>query len=140
MRPFSLLLLILILTGCSQKKITHEDLTHLNGYWEIDTVTFPDGTTKEYKVNTSVDYIEINSLKGYRKKMHPKFDGTFSTSNDAEQFTILETKDGFIMFYKTNLSDWEEQIVDVSQNHFSVKNKENVTYIYKRFLPINIEK
>lgn len=139
MRSISILLILFILTGCS-KMVSKEDLTQLNGYWEIDKVIFHDGSTKDYKVNTNVDYIEISDFKGFRKKMQPKFDGSYTTSNDAEPFSILETNGIFKMYYKTNFSDWEEKIISISENNFSVKTKNGITYSYRRFQPINIEK
>jgi hypothetical protein len=60
-------LLILFFLGtiglsCKQK-ITDTDLQHLNGYWEIEKVTLPDGDTKEYKVNETIDYFQIEQKK-----------------------------------------------------------------------------
>jgi hypothetical protein len=110
----------------------------LNGYWEISEVKFPDGNTKEYKINSNVDYFQLEGLKGFRKKVNPKFDGSFETSDDAEPFTILEENDGFIIRYKNNLSSWQEVIVSLSNENFSLKNEEGTMYHYKRFEPINI--
>ena len=62
---------LFILTAC-QNKVTHEDLPFLNGYWEIEKVNMPDGQTKEYTINTTVDYIEMKDLSGFRKKVYPK--------------------------------------------------------------------
>lgn len=126
------------LIGC-QNKVNQLDLPFLNGYWEIEKVSFPDGTEKEYTVNTSVDYIEINDLKGYRKKVQPKFNGTYDTSNDAEMFTIYEKDGVFTINYATDLSEWHEKIVSLSENSFTVLSEDNLKYQYKRFEPINIE-
>jgi len=81
--------LIFIFLGCSNS-VSKEDLQNLNGYWEIEKVVFPNGETKDFKVSTTIDYIETEMSKGFRKKMQPKFDGTYTTSNDAELFTILQ--------------------------------------------------
>ncbi|MCM4151416.1 hypothetical protein DHD05_07420 [Arenibacter sp. N53] len=126
------------LIGC-QDKINQIDLPYLNGYWEIEKVSFPDGTDKEYTVNTSVDYIEINALKGYRKKVQPKFNGTYDTSNDAEMFTIHEKDGVFTINYTTGLSEWHEKIISLSENSFTVLSEDNLKYHYKRFEPINIK-
>ena len=131
--------IFLMLVAC-QNKISQEELTLLNGYWEIEKVTLANGQTKEYKVNTTVDYIELKELSGYRKKVYPKFDGTFDTSNDAEQFTIIVQQDRFEMHYKSELSEWVEVLKSLNGNSFSVTNTENITYYYKRFEPINVDK
>ena len=131
--------IFLMLVAC-QNKVSQEELTLLNGYWEIEKVTLANGQTKEYKVNTTIDYIEVKELSGYRKKVYPKFDGTFDTSNDAEQFTIIVQQDRFEIHHKSELSEWAEVLKSLDENSFSVTNAENITYYYKRFEPINVNK
>lgn len=125
--------LVMFLAGCSQ--ITSEDLGQLNGYWEIKKVTFRDGSHKEYSVNTTIDYISLTGTRGYRKKVSPKLDGSFETSSDAEEFTILKEEGDFIMKYENNLSSWSEKLERLSNTDFSVVNEENITYHYSRFEP-----
>ncbi|RKN76857.1 hypothetical protein [Ulvibacterium marinum] len=139
MRIVSVLTFVYLIIGCSDT-LSKEDLNQLNGYWEIAKVSFHDGNTKEYKVSTSIDFIKIDSLKGYRKKVQPKFDGTFDTSNDAEFFLIKEQNGEFIFHYKNNLSEWKEAILKISRDNFSVSNEAGITYEYKRFNPINVKK
>ncbi|MEE9364914.1 MAG: lipocalin family protein [Cellulophaga sp.] len=129
----------LLLFGCSSNP-SEKTLPLLNGYWEIKKVTFPDGTTKEYKASMTIDYIEIDNNKGFKKKMQPKFDGTYTTTNDTEYFSILNSDGALAMVYKNNLSEWKEQIKTISENSFSVLSEENVTYTYNRYQPINIQK
>ena len=138
MRHLYTLILCLALVGC-RDKIEKSDLNLITGYWEIEKVTLPDGSKKEYPVNTSIDYMEVNGLKGFRKKVQPKFNGTYDTSNDAELFTIYERDGVFIMNYKTELSEWQEKIVSLSENNLSLSSEDNITYHYKRFEPINID-
>ncbi|WP_047419801.1 hypothetical protein [Cellulophaga sp. Hel_I_12] len=133
-----LIFLILAITGCANS-VSETQLNQLNGYWEIEKVSFPDGQTKEYTINETVDYIQLDSLTGFRKKMKPTFEGTYITSDDAELFTIFKLEDSYIIQYKANGSmDWTENLIAVSANSFSVRTSENVTYTYKRYEPINI--
>lgn len=125
-----------MLFGCTTK-VSKEDITNLNGYWEIEQVTFPNGETKDFTVNPTVDYIELDGLKGFRKKMQPKFDGSYTTSNDAEPFTIEENSGQFEFHYKNEMSEWREEIESISKDKFSVTNQDTLTYTYKRFQPIN---
>ena len=127
----------MLLIGC-QNKVTLDAIELLNGYWEIEKVILRDGQTKDYKVNTTIDYIEIKELSGFRKKVYPKFDGTYDTTNDAEMFTIVEKDDVFEIHYKSELSEWIEKINAIDDSGFSVVNTENITYYYKRFEPINV--
>ncbi|WP_299534924.1 hypothetical protein [Ulvibacterium sp.] len=136
MRGIYILAFVFFTVGCSDT-ISEKDLDLLNGYWEITKVSLQDGNTKEYKVSTSIDFIKIDSLKGFRKKVQPKFDGTFDTSNDAEFFSIFEHDGEFIFHYKNDLSEWKETILRISEDNFSVSNDAGVEYAYKRFNPIN---
>ncbi|PHQ62030.1 MAG: hypothetical protein COC08_02655 [Maribacter sp.] len=139
MKTTLLILCFFFIFGCAHK-VSEEDLRNLNGYWEIQRVTFADGKVKEYKVNPSLDYIQIDGLNGFRKKVYPKFDGTYDTTNDAEFFEIISYESNFEFNYKNELSQWKETIISLSTNKFSVIDKENITYEYKRFEPINVQK
>ena len=138
MRYVYIIVALIGLAGC-QNKVNKSDLPYLNGYWEIEKVTFPDGSKKEYPVNTSIDYIEVNDQEGFRQKVQPNFNGTYDTSNDAKLFTIYENEGVFTLNYKTDLSEWHEKISSLSENNFIVISEENIKYHYKRFEPINIE-
>jgi len=136
MRKLVSLLLFICFLACSEK-ISVSDLNHINGYWEIEEVEFPDGESKEYDVNMTIDYFEYNNVKGFRKKVQPTFDGTYITSNDAESFQIIERDGFFWMSYQNNLSSWEEQINEITKTNMVLKNKEGLSYHYRRFEPIN---
>lgn len=138
MKYFTTLLITFLVFGCSTS-ISKENLDNLNGYWEIVEVEFNDGQKKTYTVNPSVDYIELKEMKGFKKKVHPKFNGSYGTSNDAEPFAIIEKEGVFLFSYKNALSEWEEQITTIGQNSFSIVNENNITYRYKRYKPIKIE-
>ena len=137
MKKISVLLLIL-LASCGET-VTKDSLQLLNGYWEITEVTLANKQQKIYKVNSTVDYIEVSNLKGFKKKVHPKLDGTFNASDDAEPFTIVEKEGLFIFTYKNDFSEWEEELVSLGKNSFTVVNQEDITYSYKRYEPLNIK-
>ncbi|MDF4204203.1 hypothetical protein PXD56_14610 [Maribacter sp. SA7] len=132
-----LIIFSLILISCSSK-IDKNQLHLLNGYWEIKEVTLKDGVKKEYSINSTIDYIQLDSLKGFRKKVEPKFNGTFETSNDAEPFTIRISNDSIFMSYNNDSNTWEEVLTQLSEESFKVKNNQGITYTYNKFEPINI--
>lgn len=139
MRRLVLILPVFCFMACAEK-ISVSDLSHINGYWEIIKVEFPNGDSKDYNVNTSIDYFEYENMKGFRKKVQPALDGSYATSSDAESFQINERDDVYWMSYRNDLSSWEEQIEVITDNILVVKNKEGISYHYKRFEPISIEK
>ncbi len=136
MKQFSLLCLLAFFMSCNS--VSENKLTLLNGYWEIDSVEFPNGGKKEYKMNATVDYIKLKELKGYRKKVTPRFDGNFETSDDAEPFQIEIKEESYTLVYVNDLSEWRETLTAISDDSFTIKNADDVLYHYKRFVPISI--
>ena len=130
--------LVLLLASCA-KGVSKEDLVYIDGYWEIEKVKFPDGQTKEYSVNATVDYFEVTDMAGYRKKVQPLLDGSYQTSDDAENFTIHESNGDLLFRYKNNLSEWEEKITLLTTTQCVFVNQEQITYYYKRYEPLNLE-
>ncbi|ATA68756.1 hypothetical protein CGC48_09035 [Capnocytophaga cynodegmi] len=131
MKKLLVSLIFIILVSCNQQ-IKESDLQHLNGYWEIEKVVMPDKTTKEYKVNTTYDYIEIKNSEGFRKKVYPQITGNFQTSDDSEIFKITKEDNVFKMNYKNGENQWTEILELVNETSFVVKNEANITYHYKK--------
>ena len=128
---------IILMLSCNSK-IDSSKLPLLNGYWEIEQVVFPDGSTKSYTVNASIDFFELNGQEGFRKKMQPQFDGTFKTSNDAEQFTITSSKNRMIIQYSNSENSWEETLIELTDDRFEVMSESGVAYHYKRYQPLEL--
>ena len=139
MKNLYIIVIALFIFGCTTNTIVEADLQNLNGYWEIEKVIFSDGATKEYKANSTIDFFKIDGLRGIRKKVQPKIGGTYVANNDVDSLKIIE-KDGiFNLFSKNRKSEREEKITSLSENEFSVKDNQNTTYLYKRYIPIVIE-
>ncbi|MEX0315827.1 MAG: hypothetical protein AB3N18_16735 [Allomuricauda sp.] len=131
---------LLLLFACKENTIPKENLKYLNGYWEISEVSFPDGTKKNYKINPTIDFIQWDNNEGFRKKLQPKFDGTYNTSHDMELLHVSQVDASFILRYSNEFDDWEETLVHLDSMSFSVRNDEGISYSYKRFQPISIPK
>lgn len=139
MRQFCYFSVVLIFFfGCSTS-IQKQDLKYLNGYWEIAEVEFANGKTKEYDINTTIDFIELNGLSGFRKKMQPQLNGSYKTSDDAENFRIIEKEEVLILIYGEGTKEWEEEIITLDKNLFSVRNQDGKIYRYKRYEPLNLK-
>ena len=116
-------------------------IQHLNGYWEIDEVTLADGTKRDYTYNDTVDYLNISdSLTGFRKKLKPGFDGTYTTSDDSESLELKIEKDKLHIYYTTPYAQWKETVLNATDEQLLIVNDQNIRYLYKRFEPINVEK
>jgi len=131
-----LFLLLTIITAC-KSTIKEDEISQLEGYWEITKVVFQDGTTKPYTVNTTIDYIDINGLKGYIKKMKPGLNGRYQTSNKAAQFKLLLKNEVWEMHFEGDLNS-TLKLLELDSLEYAVKDQGQVRYYYKRYEPINI--
>lgn len=125
------LLVLFIVTAC-QQKITTTDIAMLNGYWEIERAANPDREKKDYTINPTIDYFKIADNKGFRTKVYPQFDGKYMTNKQAEQIKIVFVDDKTFIVYKTEYSQWREQIIEIVKDKFTVKNEQGIIYKYKR--------
>lgn len=139
MKRIVCIIFLILFLGCSSG-VSKEQLPRLNGYWEIEQVVFPEGGTKEYTVNATIDYIHLEGLKGWRKKVRPKFDGTYETSEDVEEFVISKKNGNFSIQYTTELSEWTETLVALDADTFSVINEDGKRYEYRRFEPFTLKR
>ncbi|MCL5246088.1 hypothetical protein M4I21_09745 [Cellulophaga sp. 20_2_10] len=138
MKKIALLGALLLFIGCNKKIVKKEDIQLLNGYWEINKVYFSDGSSKEYKASPMVDFFKIDSLKGFRTKVQPKIGGTFNSNKDSDKVVITEKEGTFTIHYTNDLTEREEEILNLSKDSFSVKDNEQITYVYIRYQPIEL--
>jgi len=126
-----------LLSGC-QKKISAEDLSKINGYWEIEKVIFPDGNHKEYTVNETFDYFNIEHQQGFRKKVTPQLDGTFLVNETSEAIQISKKDSKYFLNYRTPFAKWREELLTLSDSELVTLNASGKEYHYKRAAPINL--
>lgn len=133
------LVFIAVLCLVSCKNNSTVTLEHLNGYWEIESVTLADGTHKQYNFNDTIDYISLtDSVTGYRKKLKPLIDGTFETSKNVESFSIKREHDSVNLYYQTPFDSWKETLLLVTKDHLKVVNQNQAVFLYKRYQPFEI--
>ncbi|MCX2839612.1 hypothetical protein OQ279_15805 [Salinimicrobium sp. MT39] len=127
-------LLGMILLSCNTDS-SREKVDNLNGYWEIKKAELPEGITKEFKYSEIVDFIEVDSLKGFRKKVRPQIDGSFITTNDEEVLEVKLENDSINLYYTTPYANWKETVISSEENELVVINPRGIIYTYKRFTP-----
>lgn len=135
---FKILFLSFLFISC-QQKIKREDIFKINGYWEIEKVVFDQGEDKQYVVNESYDYFQIDkNNKGFRKKVMPQLNGTFMV-NDSQEDVKVRFKDDKVFFdYKTPYAKWSEELIAISDKELVFENAEKKEYHYKKAEPLNI--
>ncbi|NJY62322.1 hypothetical protein HC174_06075 [Salinimicrobium sp. CDJ15-81-2] len=130
----SILLFLSLLLSCSNSD-HNEQIENLQGYWEIEQADLPEGISKEFRFSEWVDYIEVDSTTGFRKKVKPQIDGSFITTNDAEKFEVKVENDSINLYYSTPYANWKETVLSSEEDELVVLNRDGIIYTYKRFTP-----
>ncbi len=134
-----LVLLTIGLISCTSKP-KKEDIVKLNGYWEIEKVTFPDGNKKEYQVNEFIDLISVKNNSGIRQKVAPQLDGSFLKGTLQDTIKIVDSADCYYLKTNSKFTKWEEKIISISDDDFVLENEAKIIYQYKKFVPYDKRK
>lgn len=126
-------LLVVVLSCKEKKEYSLDDFQTLNGYWQITKIIYPDGEIKEYGGSPSVEYINIDGSKGFKKKLYPTIAGHYETSDDAILFRIIKKSDkGFFISYNDSLNGWQESLNFLADDFFSLMNQDGLVFCYTR--------
>tara|TARA_Y100000385_G_C12801205_1_gene511949 strand:+ start:195 stop:611 length:417 start_codon:yes stop_codon:yes gene_type:complete len=130
--------LIFLLNSCKSDVSTY--IPFVEGYWEIVSVAKNQKKIKDYKMSGSIDFFKVNSdLSGYRKKLTPKFDGTFEMSQHKTEF-ILNMKDNHLWVnYTNNDVVYSEEIIRANNSSLILSNSDGFVYTYKPYEPLTFE-
>ena len=109
----------------------------LGGYWEIVSVTMPDGNKKDFSINAVVDYIEVSEEKGVRTKVSPQFDGSFINNGVTEKFELKIEADSLRLYYETPFDKWKETVLIATDSLLKIINIDSKIYTYKKFRKFN---
>lgn len=134
----SLLCITFLFCACSGNN-PEEQKEFLSGYWEIQSVDSPYGNDKNYKINETIDYIEIEDSTGFRAKVLPRIDGTIITNGNTESIEVSTENDSLRLTYITNYDQWMETVLEADENTLTVKNERGMIYTYKRYKLIDLK-
>ncbi len=115
-----------------------EALTHLPGYWEIEEVEFPDGESREYVANGTIDYYHLEGHKGYLKKLQPEANGRYLASDDALPLEVLSRNGRLYLRFEGEESAWEEEVIELGPDRLVTRHENGLHYRYRRYVPLQI--
>jgi hypothetical protein len=138
MKKTGILLFLMVGFVACTPKVEPSAIAKINGYWEIEKVELPDGQHKDYKVNDTYDYFEINGDKGFRKKVMPQFDGTYQTNNLSEKVQVLTQNKTIFLEYTTPYSKWKEELLELTDSVMVLRNAQKNEYHYKKTAALNL--
>jgi len=122
----------MILISCKSEVSTY--IPFIEGYWEIVNVSKDQKKVKDYKMSGSVDYFKVNAdLSGYRKKVTPRFDGSFEISQHISEFTLSIKDNHLWVIYTNNNVTYSEEIVRANNSSLILSNSDGFIYTYKPY-------
>lgn len=128
---------LIVFNSCNTSPEIHP--ADINGYWEIEKVIQPNGEEQVYKINETIDYIELtDKLVGYRQKILASQDGVNKPTAKKERIRLAIEQDSINLYYETAFSSWKETILELNTKHLKIVNPNNIIYIYKRYIPLNL--
>lgn len=130
---YYIILLISSLFFSCKPTVKEADLQKLNGYWEIESVETTDKKVKQYNVNLTVDYFQLNKkLKGFRKKATADFSGIYKSNNRKDSIYIKKEQDLFILTTNTRVHSQTETILEITDDKLILENERGIIYHYKK--------
>ena len=124
--------------SCNQDKKSI-DLTHLNGYWEIDRVVNPSGEEKKYGFNEYVDFFKTEGNIGFRSKVKPQFGGKYKSNAQKITYRINTNNDSIFISYGNDSNTWNDLIIEATDQQICLQNKQGSLYYYRPYTPIIID-
>ena len=133
-----LFLTTLFFFGCKPHPVDY--IEFINGYWEIENVYKNGKLLKEFKISQEIDYFKINNnLSGFRKKLKPNFNGSYTTSKDQLNFKLeIKFNKRLMIVYEDNNTIFVEEITKVNKTNLSIKNNKGMVYNYKSYKPLEL--
>ena len=133
-----LFLTTLFFFGCKPHPVDY--IEFINGYWEIENVYKNGKLLKEFKISQEIDYFRINNdLSGFRKKLKPNFNGSYTTSKDQLNFKLeIKFNKRLMIVYEDNNTIFVEEITKVNKTNLSIKNDKGMVYNYKFYKPLEL--
>lgn len=128
----SLIIFSCIIYSCDQVN----NINYLNGYWEINSVTYRGKELKDYPFSNTIDYFEINDNQGFRKKVKPRIDGNFDITMHQINFELILKEKNKIIKYGKGIN-FKEKILILDSLNLHLENEEGYIYRYKKFIPNN---
>ena len=133
-----LFLTTLFFFGCKPQPIDY--IEFINGYWEIENVYKNGKLLKEFQISQEIDYFRINNdLSGFRKKLKPNFNGSYTTSKDQLNFKLeIKFNKRLTIVYEDNNTIFVEEITKVNKTNLSIRNDKGMVYNYKAYKPLEL--
>jgi len=129
MKKLILLIAVISITACSNG--TKDMVNAMKGYWNIETVTLPDGSEREFPFSNHMDHFEIEGNNGVKNRVSPTYDGGYINYGSPVLFT-WETVDGkAVLTFKDGDGRYQQTLKVCDGKTLILLHENGTEYIYK---------
>lgn len=129
MRKAILILSIISLVSCSNNST--EMVKAMEGYWNIETVTLPDGTEREFPFSNHMDHFEIEGNNGVKNRVSPTYDGGFINYGSPVYFTWEAVAGKVVLTFKDGEERYQQTLKNSDATTLVLLHENGTEYIYK---------
>ncbi|GAK75841.1 hypothetical protein JCM19296_1433 [Nonlabens ulvanivorans] len=129
MRNLILLLILISVTACSNN--SKEMVNAMEGYWNIEMVTLPDGSEREFPFSNHMDHFEIEGYNGVKNRVSPTYDGGFINYGSPVAFTWEVVDQDVVLTFKDGDSRYQQTLKKCNGSTLILLHDNGTEYIYK---------
>ena len=134
MKNLICVILIAVLASCANDS-NSEKIKNLNGYWNIDLVEKPDGSSKEFPFTNHMDFFEVNGNMGTKSRVSPTYDGTFISYGDAVRFVWVDNENQVVLNFESGDQAYSQILRKATKEELELVHEDGTVYYYKAYQP-----
>jgi len=137
MKRFLAVITIVLFTSCGNT--ISDQLIHIEGYWNIENVTLPDGSEREFPFSNHMDHFEIEGKQGIKYRVSPTYDGGFVNYGSPVNFTCEEIDGELQLLFKDGEQAYTQTVVNATETTLVLQHENGTIYNYSSYNPNNEE-
>lgn len=133
MKQLLALFTIVLFTSCGSN--ISDQLIHIEGYWNIENVTLPDGSEREFPFSNHMDHFEIEGKQGIKYRVSPTYDGGFVNYGSPVNFTCEELEGELQLLFKDGEQSYTQTVVEATETELVLQHENGTIYTYSSYNP-----
>lgn len=133
MKQLLTLFTVVLFTSCGSN--ISDQLIHIEGYWNIENVTLPDGSEREFPFSNHMDHFEIEGKLGIKYRVSPTYDGGFVNYGSPVNFTCEELDGELQLLFKDGEQSYTQTLVKATETELVLQHENGTIYTYSSYDP-----
>ncbi len=131
MKQFIAVITLILIVSCGST--INEQLIHIEGYWNIENATLPDGSEREFPFSNHMDHFEIEGTQGIKYRVSPTYDGGFVNYGSPVNFTCEEIDGELVLLFKDGNEAYQQTVVTAKKDELVLQHENGTIYTYTSY-------